>query len=278
MGLQDLERLQQKIAKDPDSKLFVPLAEEYRKAGLVDDAINLLVQGLEKHPNYLSAHVLLGKIFMEKRMLAEAKNEFQKVIAIIPDNLYAHKKLADIYRELGDRKDTVSELRIILNLNPADEWALATLSAIEKELPENSEEHLEQEKTGFPTVSAVMSGDVQKDLEAPLASAATAEDATVELPVEDESFMAQAGKEEPSPLHKAVLAAESDIRQGNYIIALNTYKTLLSEYPADKEILQRMAELKTLLKITGMYREVQIAQLEKFLDGIKKRSELFGGS
>ncbi len=139
MALEDIERLKEKIGRDPNSKLFVPLAEEYKKAGMLDEAIEVLTGGLENQPGYLSARVSLGKIFIERGMLHEAQTEFEKVIAAIPDNLYAHKKLAEIYKELGDKNKATKEFRTVLKLNPLDDWAAASLAETERQpatLPE----------------------------------------------------------------------------------------------------------------------------------------------
>lgn len=133
MSSEEIERLKEKIEKDPNSKLFVPLAEEYKKARMYDEAIDALIKGLERQPAYLSARVSLGKIYIERGMFADAMAEFEKVIAAIPENLYAHKKLAEIYRELGDKDKAMREFRTVLKLNPLDEWAATSLSSLEKE-------------------------------------------------------------------------------------------------------------------------------------------------
>ena len=133
MSSEEIERLREKTEKDLNSKLFVPLAEEYKKAGMYDEAIDALIKGLEKQPAYLSARVSLGKIYIERGMFADAMAEFEKVIAAIPENLYAHKKLAEIYRELGDKDKAIREFRNVLKLNPLDEWAASSLSSLEKE-------------------------------------------------------------------------------------------------------------------------------------------------
>ena len=99
MADDELEKLRQKVEKDPASRLFLPLAEEYRKAGKLDEAVTVLLSGLERHPGYTSARVAMGRIYLEKEMLAEAQAEFEKVVSVVPDNLFAHKKLAEIYKE-----------------------------------------------------------------------------------------------------------------------------------------------------------------------------------
>jgi tetratricopeptide (TPR) repeat protein len=277
MSREDIERLQHKIAKDPDSKLFVPLAEEYKKAGRIDEAIDILVQGLEKQPHYLSARVSLGKILMGRGLLNEAKEEFLKVIAIIPDNLYAHKKLAEIYQELGDRDNTSIELKNVLNLNPTDEWAISSLSALEKELHPEPEGHQEPEIPSLP-VTSDGTAEVQEE----------SEWAPDILPVQEEipggqlleeEIPSEPQQEEPAAVYRdAAPDPEHYIRQGNYHQALTAYKAILSENPDNRQILQRMAELKALFKILGKDQQEHIMHLEKFLDGIRKRRDEFIGS
>ena len=131
MSIKEIEKLREKLAKDPNSKLYVPLAEEYRKEGMLDEAIEVLQKGLEKQPGYMSARVSLGKIYLEKGQLDEARVEFENVVKMIPDNLYAHKKLAEIYRDTGKKDLAIKSFRMFLNLNPLDEDALNNLRELE---------------------------------------------------------------------------------------------------------------------------------------------------
>ena len=136
MSLKDIEKLKERVDKDPNSKLFVPLAEEYRKEGMIEEAIKVLLGGLEKQPGYMSARVALGKIYLEKGMPKEAQGEFENVIKAIPDNLYAQKKLADIYRDSGQRDLAIKSYRTVLKLNSMDEDAIHSLHELEDSEPE----------------------------------------------------------------------------------------------------------------------------------------------
>lgn len=122
-----LEELKEKVAKDPSSKLFVPLADEYRKAGMFEEAISVLKDGLERQPNYTSARVALGKIYLEQDMLDEAEAEFEGVVASAPDNLFAQRKLADIFKRKGERERAVEQYKRVIKLNPLDEEAQVIL-------------------------------------------------------------------------------------------------------------------------------------------------------
>ncbi len=119
--MDNIEKLKEKVENDPKSTLFVPLAEEYKKAGQLDEAIEVLKAGIERQPGYMSARVSLGKVYLEKEMRREAKEEFEKVVKAIPDNLFALKKLAEIARATRDREGAVRHYKKLLSLNSMDE-------------------------------------------------------------------------------------------------------------------------------------------------------------
>ena len=49
-----------KYQEDPSSRVFAPLAESYRKAGLADEAIEIAREGLRVHPNFVGGRVALA--------------------------------------------------------------------------------------------------------------------------------------------------------------------------------------------------------------------------
>ncbi len=163
MTNEEIEKLKKKIEKDPLSKLFVPLAEEYKKKGMVDAAIDLLLNALEKRPDYTSARVALGKIYLDKAMLPEARDEFEKVIELVPDNLLAHKRLADIYHKKGEFDRVVEECQIILKLHPNDENAKELMLQITA----GSEVNHSEESMDVPEKSPAVSH-IEKTKETPV--------------------------------------------------------------------------------------------------------------
>ena len=64
-----IEELQRKYERDPDSTIFLQLAEEYRKASMFDEDIRVCQDGLNKHPSYTSARVALGRALLGARRL-----------------------------------------------------------------------------------------------------------------------------------------------------------------------------------------------------------------
>jgi tetratricopeptide (TPR) repeat protein len=72
--------------------------------------------------------------------------------------------------------------------------------------------------------------------------------------------------------------ADIFISQGRYIEALDIYEKLLSIEPGNTYVLQRIEELRALLKLLGRSEEELIVRLNSFLDGIKKRRDEFFGT
>jgi tetratricopeptide (TPR) repeat protein len=93
-----IEELRRRVQKDPASIAFAQLAEEHRRAGQYDEAIEVAKAGLQQHPAYLSARVTLGRALLEVGRLDEAADEFEYVVKAAPDNLTAVRQLADIHQ------------------------------------------------------------------------------------------------------------------------------------------------------------------------------------
>ncbi|HEY6000363.1 MAG TPA: tetratricopeptide repeat protein [bacterium] len=118
------------LAKDPNSRVFAPLAEAYRKAGLLDDAIETAREGLNVHPNYLGGRVALGRALFEKKSFGEAAEEMRKVVKAAADNIIAHKVLGQIALAQGALPDAAKAFRMVVLLDPHDQEAKKALADI----------------------------------------------------------------------------------------------------------------------------------------------------
>lgn len=128
----EIVKLMDKITQNPTSRLFVPLAEEYLKCEMVDEAIIVLVEGIKNHPSYVAARVMLGKIYLQKSQISEAQAEFEQVIAINSDNILAHKKLAMIYQGQGQLQRALEACKKVLVIDPSDKEAKGLVGILEK--------------------------------------------------------------------------------------------------------------------------------------------------
>ncbi|MFI5043116.1 MAG: tetratricopeptide repeat protein, partial [Acidimicrobiales bacterium] len=127
-ALSEIEKLEARWAENPDGRYFAPLADAYRKAGRVDDAIMVVGQGLTKHPDYLSAHIVLGRCHLEKKDDAAALATFEKVLGLDTENVIALKSLAEIAERQNRNDDARRWLQQLLavdamNTEAADDLA-----------------------------------------------------------------------------------------------------------------------------------------------------------
>src|SRR5688500_15262660 len=97
-----IEELRRRVQMDPASIAFAALAEEYRRARRLDDAIATCRTGLQRHPAYLSARVTLGRSLLEIGRYDEARQELEHVLRVAPENLAAIRALAEIHHRTGE--------------------------------------------------------------------------------------------------------------------------------------------------------------------------------
>ena len=127
----EIAKLTGRISQDPKSKLFVPLAEEYKKAGDLEMAIHVLLEGLKHNPDYVTARSSLGKLLLAKGDMAGAQKEFEEVVKTSPENLMAQKKLGDLAVVQNRPQDAIPHYKIALSLNPNDEELASLISDLE---------------------------------------------------------------------------------------------------------------------------------------------------
>src|SRR5258708_5118058 len=96
-----IEELRRRVQADPASIAFAALAEEFRRVGRHDEAIETCRTGLQRHPAYLSARVTLGRALIETGDFDGAREELETVLRSAPENLAAIRGLAQIHERLG---------------------------------------------------------------------------------------------------------------------------------------------------------------------------------
>lgn len=129
-----MERYQLIFEKDPDSKVFAPLAEAYRRMGLLDEAIDLAEKGVKKHPHFSSGRVALGKCYSQKGLHEKAIENLKAAVDLSPENILAHQLLADSYLKLGKLAEALQSYKMVLFLNPNDAKIASIVQKLEKDL------------------------------------------------------------------------------------------------------------------------------------------------
>ena len=126
----EIEKLERRYAENPDGRYFAPLADAYRKASQVDRALEVVRAGLEKHPDYLSAHIVLGRCLLDKKDDEGAGQAFEKVLGLDAENIIALKSLAEIAERKGELIRARQWLQQLLKIDPMNVEAEADLQRL----------------------------------------------------------------------------------------------------------------------------------------------------
>lgn len=118
-----LERYQLDLQQNPRSRVFAPLAEAYRKMGLLDQALEVCKQGVKYHPDFASGRVAYGRVWMDKGDWKKAEEQLLLAIKLSPDNILAHRLLGRGYSRSKQAAKALTSYKHVLLLHPKDEEA-----------------------------------------------------------------------------------------------------------------------------------------------------------
>jgi tetratricopeptide (TPR) repeat protein len=118
-----IEEYQVILMRSPSSKVFAPLAEAYRKMGLLQQALEICEKGIKYNPDYPSGLVAYGKVLFETKKYNEAAGIFQRATDLKSDNILAYKLKALSLIKLNKYSEALDSYKRVLFLNPQDEQA-----------------------------------------------------------------------------------------------------------------------------------------------------------
>jgi tetratricopeptide (TPR) repeat protein len=131
MALSEIEKLERRYAENPQGLTFAPLAEVHRKNGEVQRALELLGPGLQVHPDYIPASIVLGRCHMDLGDVHSAETAFLHVLDLDGENVIALKALADISERLLKFDDAERWLHTLLTVDRSNDDAREQLQRVE---------------------------------------------------------------------------------------------------------------------------------------------------
>ena len=98
---QQIDRLQEiyKSESDPRGRAFVPLADAHRQLGDLDKALTVIQEGLGEHPDFASAHIVLGWVHRNRQEPEDAMRAFERVLALDAENAVARAAIAELIED-----------------------------------------------------------------------------------------------------------------------------------------------------------------------------------
>ena len=129
-----IEDLLKQFAENP-RRVFARLANEYRKTGDLDQAIEICRAHVPLQPTYISGYIVLGQALFESKKLDEARSTFETALTLDPENLIALRQLGDIARESGDVDAARGWYHKLLEVDPQNDDIAAQLEALDAPPP-----------------------------------------------------------------------------------------------------------------------------------------------
>jgi len=120
--------------KDPNSRVFAPLAEAYRKSGYVEKALEILKDGIKSHPSYILGYLGLGNCYFDLGEFSQSYSVLRPLVESNRDNLILQKLFAQTCIKLNNKEEALETYKYLLFINPKDKDVAKNVKEIESEL------------------------------------------------------------------------------------------------------------------------------------------------
>src|SRR6266542_4096745 len=123
MSISEIAKLESRWRENPNGLTFAPLAEAYRKQKDPQRALEILTPGLEKHPDYIPANIVLGRCHWDLNDLPGAERAYIYVLGLDGENVIALKALADLTERLMRYEEAERWLETLLGVDRSNDDA-----------------------------------------------------------------------------------------------------------------------------------------------------------
>jgi predicted regulator of Ras-like GTPase activity (Roadblock/LC7/MglB family) len=124
----DVRRLSDELARDPASRVFVPLGELLRQQGELN--LKITLRGLERHPHLPDGHDLLARIAVDRGELERAFDEWDMVLRLAPGHPGALRGMGFVCYRLGRLPEAEQYLSAALDAGSDDDGIAAALQTV----------------------------------------------------------------------------------------------------------------------------------------------------
>jgi tetratricopeptide (TPR) repeat protein len=228
--------------RDPDGLGFAPLADAYRRAGDAKQALELLGDGMDRHPDFTPGHVVAARLYVEQGLFTEAEIAARRVLDLDPENVDALRSLVRALEEEGEAVDAakVREQLAILDPKPPEHEMSDDSSTVEA--LEAQEDVVEFD----PFALEEILGEEEEVADFAALAPDEPEEAAEEEEVADFAALApdEAAPDEPTAQIQTRTMADLYVIQGLIDRAIDVYQHLVDDAPDDAGLRTRLEELK----------------------------------
>ena len=126
-----IRRYEERLARDPMSLAWAPLADAHRKAGRTREAIELCREGLSRFPQYRTARLVLAKAYLDAGDAAAALAEIDTALeAGGARDAEAHRLAGELHRRAGRLEEAIAHLGEAARLDPSDRESRLALESL----------------------------------------------------------------------------------------------------------------------------------------------------
>jgi tetratricopeptide (TPR) repeat protein len=112
-----LSRVEQEVLRrfqeDPSGRQFLPLSDVLRNHKLVDESLELLTEGVQNHPGFAIARVVLARELFQRGLVLEAWAALENSQLPLSDNILAQKLRFKMAVLLGDESTARSAMQLL---------------------------------------------------------------------------------------------------------------------------------------------------------------------
>jgi tetratricopeptide (TPR) repeat protein len=112
--------LEEIVARDPATALYLPLAERLTVQGRLDEAVRLCEERRTRPGRGVGDHIVLGRAYLAQGLLSQARAEFQAALALDRENVVALKALGGILSHQGNHEEAAGYYRAVCRVDPGD--------------------------------------------------------------------------------------------------------------------------------------------------------------
>lgn len=146
----EIRRFEEQYRRNPHGLVFARLADAHRKSGDPESALSILEEGIARHPDYPSGHLVRARALTDLNRPAAAEDSLRRVLELDPRNLVALRGLATLAEKRGDAAEAVRLLEQATIYEPSDADLEADLARLRGMLPEPTETVVAAERAPLP--------------------------------------------------------------------------------------------------------------------------------
>ncbi|HZQ44487.1 MAG TPA: tetratricopeptide repeat protein [Acidobacteriaceae bacterium] len=144
LATQAIEQYKLALEADPNSETLEDgLANLYFRLGRIREAVSAAQEQIQKHPNDVDAHVLLGHVYLRSlgdgqnpqsgEMLQAAIKEYETIAKLKPEDVETHLLLGQLYGLAHDSAKAETEFKAAQKIDPNSEEVVLSIARLYSE-------------------------------------------------------------------------------------------------------------------------------------------------